>query len=260
MAQVPAARRTLELLRYLASQPGPVTVGQLVRDLDVPRSSIYHLLREMTDLGFVTHYPEEERWGLGVAAFEIGTAYLRHEPLERLARPLLQSFVRTVRKDHALSIQLGVLHGNETLYVIKESTAKPITLVTDVGVRMPAALTATGRAMLARLPSEQIRALFPSKADLVNRTGKGPRDLAELRRVLRDESAQGFSEEDGFITAGLASVAVPVIDRDERPIAALGVTFRSEEVDTAERVGLARLLERRARELSRRMGVHEPAA
>ena len=27
-------------------------------------------------------------YGLGVAAFEVGSAYLRHEPLERLARPV----------------------------------------------------------------------------------------------------------------------------------------------------------------------------
>ncbi|MEJ5186189.1 MAG: FAD-dependent oxidoreductase, partial [Candidatus Geothermincolales bacterium] len=37
----------------------------------------------------VVHLPEERRYGLGVAAFELGSAYTRHAPLQRLARPVL---------------------------------------------------------------------------------------------------------------------------------------------------------------------------
>jgi DNA-binding IclR family transcriptional regulator len=39
---------------------------------------------------------------------------------------------------------LGVLHGRETLYLIKEQPRRPVLLVTDVGVRLPAHLTAVG--------------------------------------------------------------------------------------------------------------------
>jgi len=84
VSNVPASTRTLVVLRALAAAPGPLTAAGLARDLDLPRSSVYHLLSAMAAEGFVVHYPEDERWGLGVAAFEIGTAYLRQEPLERL--------------------------------------------------------------------------------------------------------------------------------------------------------------------------------
>jgi DNA-binding IclR family transcriptional regulator len=84
--------------------------------------------------GFIVHFPDQRTYGLGVAAFEVGSAYLRHEPLEMLARPVLGASSRRWGRPH-----LGVLHGAETL-LLKEQPAVtriPVTLVTDVGVRLP---------------------------------------------------------------------------------------------------------------------------
>ena len=44
MAQVPAATRTLRVLRYLASQPDPVPLDAIARACELPRSSAYHLV------------------------------------------------------------------------------------------------------------------------------------------------------------------------------------------------------------------------
>ncbi|MBO2458877.1 IclR family transcriptional regulator [Actinomadura violacea] len=220
MSQVPAARRALAVLRLLAAAPGPLPASAIARALDLPRSSTYHLLTAMAEDGFVTSIPEERRWGLGVAAFEIGSAYLRHEPLERLARPLLRRLVDRVGE----IAQLGVLHGAETLYLLKEQPPRHATLVTDVGVRMPAHLTASGLSLLAHLPPAQVRALFPGR--FVNRTGRGPASLRELRSVLAEDARRGWSAEDGYITEGFASIAACAFDHTGHPTAAVALTFR----------------------------------
>jgi DNA-binding IclR family transcriptional regulator len=250
----PAATRALSALRLLATAPGPVTAAALARQLGIPRSSTYHLLAAMSAAGFVTHYPEEERWGLGVGAFEVGAAYLRHDPLERLGRPLLNRLGHDVAALVPAVAHLGVLHGRETLYLVRESPATPVTVVVDVGVRLPAALTASGRAMLAELPAAQLRALFPTKDAFVDRTGAGPTSMTALTRLLAVERARHWSEEDGFVVPGFASVAVAALDRSGRPVASIGLTFRSERADGPMRVELARAAMRTARELSRRLG------
>ncbi|KAA5832847.1 IclR family transcriptional regulator [Saccharopolyspora hirsuta] len=221
-SDVPALRRGLAILRLLAGRAGPVSAGVIARDLDLPRSTTYHLLAELVAAGFVTHLPEERRYGLGMATFELGSAYLRHDPLERLAGPLLRRLVDEVGS----TAHLGVLHGGESLYLIKERPSQPQTLVTDVGVRLPAQLTASGRAMLAHLPAAQVRAVLPSSERFVRRTDRGPRNLPELRRLLAAEQRRGWAVEDGFVTAGFASVACPVFDHGGHPIAAISVTFR----------------------------------
>jgi DNA-binding IclR family transcriptional regulator len=221
-SDVPALRRGLAVLGVLARHAGPVSAAVIARELDLPRSTTYHLLAELAAAGFVAHLPDDRRYGLGIAAFELGSAYLRHDPLERLAGPLLRELVDRVQHN----AHLGVLHGNESLYLIKERPARPETLVTDVGVRLPAHLTASGLAMLGDLPPAHVRALFPATSAFVARTGRGSRTLAELRATLSAQRRRGWAVEDGQVTAGFASVALPVFDHGGRPMAAISVTFR----------------------------------
>jgi DNA-binding IclR family transcriptional regulator len=251
---VPAATRTLQVLRTLAASPQPLTADALSRRLSIPRSSIFQLLRVMEAEGFLTHFPEEERWGLGLSAFEIGAAYLRHEPLEGLARPVLHRLISEVDRSVQAVAHLGVLHGNETLYLLTESTRTKLAIAAEVGVRLPASLTASGRSILSVLDDAQVRALFPTAAQFVDRTGSGPLTPSALRRILTDERAQGWAEEDGFIAEGYSSVAACARDRSDRPIASVGLTFRTDRVDEATRTNLVRAVRRCADELSKRLG------
>src|SRR3954467_10857884 len=86
MAQVPAATRTLRVLRYLASQPDPVPLGAIARACSLPRSSAYHLVTAMEAEGFGVHLADEHRYGLGVGAFGVGSGSARQPPLQRIAR------------------------------------------------------------------------------------------------------------------------------------------------------------------------------
>ena len=217
----PALRRGLGVLRLLGSRATPISAGTIARELGLPRSTTYELLTELAAAGFAVHLPSERRWGLGLVAFEIGSAYLRGEPLERAGRPVLARLcLRTGATAH-----LGVLHGAQTLYLAKDKAGvHGPTLVTEVGVRLPAALTATGLSILAHLPAEQVRALFPDRIAFVDRTGRGPGSLPALRRDLAAVRRRGWAIEDGRVSAGTASVAAPVFDHNSVPIAAVGIT------------------------------------
>jgi DNA-binding IclR family transcriptional regulator len=247
---VPAARQALAVLQAVARQSGPVPAAVLARDLGLPRSTTYSLLAELIAAGFVVHLPEERRYGLGVSAFEIGTAYIRQEPLARLARPVLARLVEAVGQ----SAHLAVLHGREVLYVVEERAPGGPRLVTEVGVRLPAELTASGRVILAGLSTAQVRALYPDAGALVDRHGVGPRTLADLRRILAEVRATGHAGEDGEVTPGLASVAAAVHDHTGRPVAGLAVTFPAAELDEPARRRLARRAAAAAGELTRRIG------
>ena len=246
MSQVPAATRALRVLRFLAGQPDPVPLDRIMRACELPRSTTYHLLHAMEAEGFVVHLADEHRFGLGPAAFEVGSGYARQEPLQRIARRPLAELVDSL----AQSAHLAILHGREVLYVLEERAPGRPPLVSDVGVRLPAHLTASGRAILAQLPASQVRALYPSAADFVERHGSGPRTLSALRRVLSETRQRGHAVEDGEITPGLASVAVAVLDHNQHPVAAVAVTH-SDDVEQAPLVDAAA---RTAQRLSRRIG------
>lgn len=251
--QVPAADQTLRILSFLARQRGPVAASTIAAALGIPRSSVYHLLTTMEGHGFVVHLAAERRWGLGVAAFELGGGYTRQQPLTRLGRPLLAELVdRTGESAH-----LAVMTGRDVLYIVEERAPRRPALVTDVGVRLPAHLTASGRSMLAALPREQVRALYPDAAVFADRTGRGPARPRELRDVLREARGRGYALEDGEVTLGLGSVGVAVLDPVGWPIAAIAVTYAG---DAGRDAGaLAALVAPVAIELGRRIRGARPA-
>jgi DNA-binding IclR family transcriptional regulator len=250
VSNAPAARQALDLLTLLARHTEPLPAGAIARELGLPRSSTYHLLAVLRERGFVTHLPEERRYGLGVSAYELGSAYQRQVPLQRIARPLLGRLVdATTHNAH-----LAVLHGRDVLYVVEERAPGRPLLVTDVGVRLPATLTASGLAMLAALSPAQVRALFPHRDALVQRDGHGPTTVSELRRTLTDVRNRGYAVEDGSVSAGLSSVARAVLDHTGHPVAGVAVTFQTETTDEAERAGLVQAVSRTAATLSSRIG------
>ncbi|BDZ37574.1 IclR family transcriptional regulator [Microbacterium suwonense] len=239
-AQVPAADQTLRILRHLAGRAAPVAASALARELGIPRSTVYHLLATLEEHGFVVHLAQERRWGLGTSAFELAGGYTRQEPLARVGRPLIAALADRIGE----SAHLAVMSGRDVLYIVEERAARRPALVTDVGVRLPAHLTATGRAMLAALPHAQVRALYPDAAAFTDRTGRGPRRPRELREALREVRAAGVATEDGEVTPGFRSVAAVVRDHADWPAAAVAITWEDERsVDPQNAVlGTARLM------------------
>ncbi|WP_432565259.1 IclR family transcriptional regulator [Kineococcus sp. SYSU DK003] len=244
----PTVSAALRILSFMAAQQGPVAAVTLARSLGLPRSSVYRLLAELTEQGFVLHFPELRRYGLGIAAFELSSGYVRQEPVTRLGRPVLATLVDRIGE----SAHLAVLVGREVVYLVEERAPRRPALVTDVGVRLPSHLTASGRAMLAALPREQVRALFPDASAFAHRGGP-THTYAQLRSELVATRARGYATEDGDITPGFASVAVAVTDRSGWPVTSLAVTFEAVVVDEARRAELAEAVRRHAEELRRRL-------
>lgn len=236
------------MLRFLAAQPSPVSAAALSTEIGIPRSTTYQLLATMETQGFVMSYPEDRRYGLGPAAYDLGAGYLRQVPLQRIARKPVAALKERV----AFTVHLTVLHGRDVVYVLEDKVAGGPLMLTEVGVRLPAVRTASGRAMLAMLTPEQLRASLTALPGLDR--GYGSSRLSAVREELRQVRARGYATEVGEVAEGLASVAVAVIDSQEYPVASVAVTYPIDAVAPAKVDALAGEVTRTARELGRRLG------
>jgi DNA-binding IclR family transcriptional regulator len=247
-SQAPAATRALRVLRFLSTQSDPVALESIARAVGMPRSSAYHLVKAMIAQGFLTHVEDQHRYALGVAAFEVGSGYTRQASLHRLARRPLADLVDALHE----SGHFAVLHGRDVYYVLEERARKRPPLVSDVGVRLPAHLTASGRAMLAALPAAQVRALFPDSDAFVSRSQTATWTPARLTAVLTEGRRRGYATEEGDVTPGFSSIAVPVLDAVSHPVAAVAVTY--ETAGTVDRADVVRRVTTTADGLTRRLG------
>lgn len=251
----PAVGRALDILTHLAQQPGAVEASVIARDLGLPRSSTYHILTVLADRGFVLRVPEARGFALGAAASALANTWSQHEALERVARPVMRALAAQL----ALTVHLGILRGPHSLYLLKEAPppapggAPEPTLVTAVGVLLPAHLTANGRAILAHLPEATVRVLYARPGDFVSRTGRGPRGIGDLLSDLAPERARGWSEEVELVTPGLRSAGVATFDLQGMANAALSCTWRS-RVAPRDPAPVVAALVAGAEEVTRRLG------
>jgi DNA-binding IclR family transcriptional regulator len=250
-SKVPAAENTLRILKLLASKRGPMAASTIATALGLPRSSVYHLLGVMEANGFVLHLHEEQRYGLGISAFELSSAYARQEPLSRLGRPMLAALVDVVGE----SAHLAVLHGRDVLYIVEERAKNRPSLVTDVGVRLPSHLTASGRAILAALPKSQVRALYPNAAafSVRHETGSPITKYSALSSHLNQVRQRGYATEHGEVTPGFGSIAAAVTDHVGWPTAAVAVTFLEDKLPAEQWPALAARVQKVADDLSIRI-------
>jgi DNA-binding IclR family transcriptional regulator len=230
--------RALDVLYLLAHRSAPVTAKEIAAELDLPKSTTHHLLNVMAERNFVSYLPDQREWALGVAAFEVGSAFARSGQLVVHA----QRFMPALAGSTGATAHLAVLQGTDVVYLEKrEPLDHAVRLVTDVGARLPAHLTAVGRALLSRLDADSLDNLYEVYS-WKSRTGVGPSSLAELREILAVVQADGYAVEHSTTTSGIDCVAAPILTRSGTAVAALGIAYLAVTKSEQERTDAIRVV------------------
>ncbi|WP_314536343.1 IclR family transcriptional regulator [uncultured Corynebacterium sp.] len=214
MSKVPAATHTLAILRLLMTTDAPISAARIAAQLRLPRSTTYQLLKVMVDAGFVMHLKSHRTYGLGAAAYSLAQAYSTQQPLVRASTRHAQALAKLAGGSAHVS---RLSSGMEVLYVLEERSVAAVSLITDVGVRLAAERTASGRAMLAALPDAELKAR-------VDAAGLG-RQWQKIHTMVQQVRLRGWAEETEEVSVGQSSIAAAVLDHTGRPAAALAVTF-----------------------------------
>ncbi len=245
-----SAGRALDVLQVLARAGLAMTANDIAAACQIPKSSAYELLKVMQDRRFVEYTPGPRTWSLDVATLEVAAAYRRSGVLQQ------KSWVHLARLTEGTghTSHLAVLDGPEVVYLAKrEPGGGAIRLVTEVGTRLPARQTAVGKAILSHLASDELGVLFGTA------TGPDPEPARDrLLAELHDVRTRGFAEDIGGVTAGITCVAAPVFSRDEKVIAAVGVSYVSATQDAAAHDETTRLTLQTARDLTQQLIARSP--
>ncbi|GLY54804.1 helix-turn-helix domain-containing protein [Lentzea sp. NBRC 102530] len=75
VSYAPALRNGLAVLMLLAVRKQPMSAARIMAELDLPRSTTYHLLSELQLVGLVDHLQKKRQYVLGPSAELLGDAY-----------------------------------------------------------------------------------------------------------------------------------------------------------------------------------------
>jgi DNA-binding IclR family transcriptional regulator len=153
---VKSAQRTVELLEYFAANRGQHTLADIQQALGYPKSSLYMLLRTLTECGWVETDRTGTLYGIGVRALLVGTSYIDGDGLVAAARDVLDWLSETTGE----TIHLARADGSDVVYLATRESKHYLRPISRVGRRLPAHTTSLGKALLAEMPEPSVRKLL----------------------------------------------------------------------------------------------------
>ncbi len=208
---VRAFKRGLDVLREV-NRSGGIRAGDVARQLDLPRPTVYRLLETLEELGYIARSASDDRFRVTRHALSLGDGYDPGIFICQVAAPYLAELSRTLVWPVDLSTY------ENAAMVIQETTHARSPLSIDrgmIGKRLPMLQTSAGRAYLA--------ACAPAERDvIINHLRR--MDAAEdrrflepdrLQRMIAETSERGYAiRNDGEFNPKTSSIAVPIVRGD----------------------------------------------
>ena len=236
------------VLRLFASDRVELTVTDVARALDMPKSSVSRLLKSMRDAGLLTGAGAAPRYRLGNLVFEITQAHRQNSVLMDLADTELRAICQATRHTGYISI----LDGADVLVLRMFPGREALRVVTPLGSRAAAFATANGRSLLARLPDSELHALHSKglRPPSANAPGSMTDLLERLQAVRNDGWCQAIDE----AIPGVHSIAVAVADANNEEALAFCVSFPAGQASAIEVRRMMRMVTDAARRIAERIG------
>jgi IclR family acetate operon transcriptional repressor len=206
---VQSLERAFAILETMADAGGVISLSQLANDAQLPLPTIHRLVRTLVDLGYVRQEASRQ-YSLGPRLIRLGETTSRM--VGRWARPHMEQLAHELGE----SVNLAMLDGDQVVYVGQVMASRnSMRMFTEVGRRVLPHSTGVGKAIMADMDPDQVRALLvrtgmPARTEHTITT---PEEFAaELERTRR----RGYALDEGEQEVGVRCVAVAVPDTPQR--------------------------------------------
>ncbi|TGD71325.1 IclR family transcriptional regulator [Mangrovimicrobium sediminis] len=230
-----SASRVLSVLEGIA-QYQPVGVTELSRRLDDDKSAVQRAIMTLADEGWIrATETRPTRWEL--TAHMLTLTYSAHlsNALVQRARPMLEA----LHSQSAETILLCI--PDRGRFVVMDVLESPNLLrtVPYVGMEVPVATSATGRAVLPYLSPEQQEELL------------GEPVSEALQTKLAETLVRGYAVSAGDVFPGSTNIAAPIVEQNGVPVGAVVMSAPTDRVGPDRWDWAGGLVSDTARRLSR---------
>jgi IclR family KDG regulon transcriptional repressor len=239
--------RAIDLIEAFHSGSEELGVAELAQIVDLPRATVHRLLASLTHRGFLAHDARSGKYRLGLKLFELGSLVGSSLDVKSVAHPHLVSLV----KESGETAHLVILDGVDIVFIDKVETDNPFRMVSQIGRRLPARHSGSGKALLAQLADDELTRRFVAAARSEDDQDV---DLPRLRDHLAMVRAQGWAIDDQETQAGLRCVGTVIRDHTGAAIAGMSISGPVVRIGDDRIENLASLLCATALAISRALG------
>jgi IclR family pca regulon transcriptional regulator len=205
-----------------------LTATEMGERCGMTRTAARRYLKTLAHLGYVG--TDGKLYWLTPRILRLGHAYIESARLPRLVQPVLQRI--TSGTDEIA--YLGVLDGDDTIFIARSGLQRQTTSGYMPGTRMPAQVTAAGMVILA-CGEEADMDSWLNNHELRSFTSYTTASKEALREKLMTFKRQGWAVSEQQLELNFRGIAVPLLDRNNRVQGAISMTMpiNREETDHA---------------------------
>ncbi len=233
----------LRILSAMERGQTRLSVSELARRLGLPKSGVSRTLRQLAEAGFVERDPDGRHYRPGYELFRLGTLYKSGELPVDLADRGVSGLVERFPATGYVAV---LSRADAVILRLREGT-HPLRYVQPEGTRLPAFLTAIGKAMLARLAAAELDALLPPDLSHPPLHYHASRD--ELAAELATYRERGWAELKDQAFRGIDAVAVAVRPPDGQPLG-MALCYLQADASAADVAAMVGSLKSLAREVA----------
>lgn len=218
--------KAVELMELLMAHREGVSLKELSQAIGQSPSTIHHLANTMRQVGLLQQDPQTKQYRLGLKAFQIGQAALRHLDVVEQAQPHMKELARATGE----GVSLVQYQNGSPVYVLHIDSSRTIGMRHRPGGTIPLHCTGSGKVFLSSLPEEELDRRLPTLT-FDRLTASTITDPDRLRAEVTRVRAQGYAIDNEEVEDGLVCIAAPVRNHQGEIVGSISLSGPSSRIN-----------------------------
>lgn len=212
-----AIERAIAILRLFAQADVDLSLTEVARTVGLTTATTHRILGSLVRERLLTYEPAVERYQIGPDALLLFAAAAQRYGISA-ARAELEHLSALTEE----TTSLGVIDGGDTIVVLQVESSRPLRFSRPVGTRIPAHVSAMGKAILA-FSDHDLEQCVADLGDFTPFTDHTITDRPAFLQELQSVRTRGWAINDVEQHDGVRALAVPIRQGEGMVRASLGL-------------------------------------
>lgn len=228
--------KAMSVLDIVAAAEEPLRFTEILQRSGQPRGTLHRQLSHLIEEGLLS-VNRDQTYSLGLRLLRLAARAWSGNQFRTIAEPHL----RRLHEMTGETVHLGVLSGNEVIYLDKVEGRQAVRMHSQIGNASPVYCTGVGKAALSVLPDDRLQSILGRIRfrKFTEHTIQGTAALREEIETIR-KTGNAYDREEH--EAGIRCVAAPVCSEDRSLVAGISVTGPAYRVSQADLENWAELV------------------
>ncbi len=248
---VKSLEKALDIIEIVSNEQQDASLSEIARQTGLPKSTVHRLIATLMGRGYLEK-TEAGSYKIGLKLFEAVSCYINNLELQTEARP----YIAELTSHLGLTSYLGVLDGDEVVYIEKLDAVSAMKMYYQIGSRMHAYCSSLGKCLLSNYSKAQLDVILED-CSFIKFTPNTIASREELDAEIAKVRKQGWAMDNEECEKGHRCIGAPIFDYKGDIIAAVSASG-DKRVLTDDRIEeVAEAVMKAASRISHRMGYVE---